>query len=69
MEFTIENNFLVPIVYAGSVWLACMSYSQLNKAMSSRNSSPILLGLNIGVTISSFAFLAALTNAMLKQKN
>lgn len=66
MEITIENNFLVPVVYVGSVWISCMSYSELNKALANKNSSSVLLGLNFMVTVSSFTFLGALTKAILK---
>jgi hypothetical protein len=62
----IKNNFLVSIVYVGSVWISCMSYSELNKVLANKNSSSVLIGLNFMTTLSSFTFLGALTKAILK---
>lgn len=66
MEIRSENNILIPLVYAGSVWLACKSLTELNKVLANQNSGSLVIGLNLGITIISWQFVGEMTKRILK---
>jgi len=65
MELKSENNYLLPVVFAGSVWLAGKSLSELNKTVSDEKTGFIQISINTVITYICFEHLFVLTRAIL----
>ncbi len=62
----LSNNFIITLLYAGSISMCCISLDAFNKVCSQPNPPKLLLGINAGLFVGSITFFVKISNFMIE---
>lgn len=68
-QLSMNNSFLVSIVYTGSVWMCCKSLTEFNKVLTNPNSGPVVIGFNLGILFVNATFLGKISELIIRSAN